>query len=108
MLLKSGSKAMAKLIQDEKARLKKLGQRAKRFGALLNEIMIAENLEELRHAVPSCRLLRGDRSGYFALDVSRNERLILQIDNWETLDHDKLNFSQIQDVTLIEIEDYHG
>ncbi len=93
---------------------KLMGQYGARMTALIEErltgLAAAANLEELRFAPGRCHELKGDLSGYFAVDLVHPMRLIFQ----PTQKPPPLNagggidWSQIKAIEIHRIMDYHG
>lgn len=81
-------------------------QRAQRIQARLDEFAAAQTLAQIpSEPPPRCHLLRGEFEGKFAVDISKNYRLIFEgYDKNDRLSADK---NEIVTVQIIKIEDYH-
>lgn len=86
-------------------------QRATKIRRRLAELAAANSLADMsRLPPPRCHQLRGDLDEQFAVDISRNERMVFEID------HDPIprkpdkgiDLAQVSAITILRIEDYHG
>lgn len=98
-------------VKDAKALKKNYGKRAKKVKTRLDEIAAAPNLLDLMNIPgPNCHQLTGDREYQFAVDISGNERIILEVDH-DSIPKKEDGGIDCQKVTAILIisigEDYH-
>lgn len=72
----------------------------------LEEIEVATTLNEVSH-VPPARLhrLSGDKKAFFAVDVSKNWRMVLE--GYDKDDHRCVEEYAIITVVIVGIEEYH-
>lgn len=86
------------------------GVNAKRVASRLDEILSSPNLAVLiQIPAANCHSLSGDRRGEWALDISRNHRLIFEITHNpipETEDG-SINTLLVTDICILGIVDYH-
>jgi proteic killer suppression protein len=96
---------------NDKARVREFGaERAKRLNVRLTQLHDAEHLEQLRALPGRCHELHGDRHGQLAIDVTKNERLIFRpaVDPPPAKADGGLDWSAVDAITILEVEDYHG
>lgn len=111
MLLDFDSKKLAKKFSDTKSIQKAFGNMAKGIIARLADLEAAETLADMR-TLPAahCHELTGDYTGYFAVRISPNYRLIFyptQQPPPKLVDGTSIDWSQIDAITITEITDYH-
>lgn len=111
MTIEFDTKKLEKTFADEKAIKRTYGNRAAAVMRRLAELDAAETLEDM-YAIPAanCHELTGaERRGCFALDISRNYRLIFRPTEQPppVLDDCGIDRQEVRSVTLIQIEDYH-
>ncbi len=75
----------------------------------LRQIKAAQNMEELRFAPGKYHELHGDRKGQIACSLTGANRLIfVPVNDPLPVDKDgKLIWSEITEIVILEIEDYH-
>ena len=89
---------------------KKLGDiRARNLTARLDQLQLADCLEDLRHAPGDWHELIQDRKGQIAANVGQGHRLVIEPtdDPPPTKPDGGLDWTQITAVTVIEVVDYH-
>lgn len=104
------NKELQQLSNDNKKCNKKLGKvRAKLYLKRLSDLLIADNLEEVRHLPGRYHELTGNRKGQWTCDLDQPYRLIFQPhENPIPQDADgKYIWLEIIGVEIIEITDYH-
>lgn len=84
--------------------------RAKKIRLRLDALAAAETLEDLRHAPGRLHELTGNRKGQFAFDLDGPYRLIFEPADEPVprKDDSGLDWSSIEAVTVLDVEDYHG
>lgn len=89
---------------------KAFGTMAKKVNQRMMELKSSPNLEVMK-TIPAanCHELTGDRKGEFAVDISRNFRLIFEPDhNPVPLKDDKsIDCIKVTDIQILGTEDYH-
>lgn len=101
--------AVEKLCSDQRAAVKELGaESAKKLQRRLAELFAASVVTDL--AVGRPHPLQHDRAGQFAVDLHKGWRLIFKATkNPPPMNRDGVtDWSQVSDITIIEVEDYHG
>jgi toxin HigB-1 len=104
------NKKLLKCANDDRYALKELGKlRSDFFKKRLSALLIAENLEELRHTPGRWHELSGNRKGQWAGDLDQPYRLIFepQIKPIPTDDTGKFIWIKIKAIEVIEITNYH-
>lgn len=89
---------------------KNFGVNAKRVASRMDEIAASPNLAILMQIpAANCHPLTGDRNGEWALDVSKNFRLIFEIahDPVPKEDNGSIDTIMVTDIKIVEIGDYH-
>jgi proteic killer suppression protein len=89
---------------------KKYGVNAKRVARRIAEITAAPNLATLiQIPAANCHSLSGKRKNEWALDVSKNDRLIFEIDHdpIPLLDNNSIDTKMVTSICVVEIVDYH-
>ncbi|GAB1400774.1 killer suppression protein HigA [Aminivibrio sp.] len=83
---------------------------AKRIRQRIKEFEAALSLAEISHLPPlRCHILKGNRSGQYAVDVSQNKRLIFEPANLpDKLPDGGNDLHSITTITILEVIDYHG
>ncbi len=103
----AASNKLSKILNDPNLMLKQFGpKRSRKIMERLNEFDSAKNLSFIpSEPPPRCHRLHGSLEGKFAVDVSRNFRLIFEgYDKFDLLSYDK---EEIVSIRIIEISDYH-
>ena len=93
------------------ARVRTFGaERANKLNTRLTQLYEIERLEEMRGLPGRCHELRGDRQGQLAVDVTKNYRLIFKPTEQPPPQKDDggLDWSKVEAITILEVEDYHG
>ena len=98
-----------KICTDDKAAAKALGVNAKFLRERLDDMLLADNLEELRTFPGNYHELTGDRKGQIACNITGRLRLIFTPDHHVTpvKPDGGLDWSKITAVMNLEIVDYH-
>lgn len=101
------SKKLTKIMQSHRLLVKEYGSDcAKRISARLDEFSQAENLSEIKSdPPPRCHRLHGKLSNKFAVDVSKNFRMIFE--GYDRNNEISIDRSKIVTVQILEICDYH-
>jgi toxin HigB-1 len=93
---------------SEREMQRKFGSvRARKVAQRLQQLRVAETLEDVRIMAGHCHLLTGDRKGHLALDLEGPYRLIFQPSVWTQDNRGGLDWSAVQSVVVLEIVDYH-
>ena len=93
---------------SEREMQRKFGSaRARKVAQRLQQLRVAETLEDVRIMAGHCHLLTGDRNGRLALDLDGPYRLIFQPTVWTKDSTGGLDWSAVQSVVVLEIVDYH-
>lgn len=111
MLINFDSQKLARQFADAKSIKKAFGEMAKSILARMADLEAAETLIDMR-TLPAahCHELTGDYTGYFAVKISPNYRLIFyptQQPPPTLADGKSIDWSQIDAITIAEITDYH-
>ena len=105
------TRKLEKQFSSAKEISKNFGVNAKRVSQRKAELESADNLEILMQIpAANCHPLKGDRDGEWALDVSKNHRIIFEIDHdpIPTKETGSIDAVKITDVIIINVnEDYH-
>ena len=83
---------------------------AKKIATRLNELDIAENLDEISRVPPArCHELSGDRDGQLSVDLSHPQRLVFipANDPIPLKEDGGLDWEKVDEVEIIEIVDPH-
>lgn len=104
------SNKLKKQLTYPKNLLKSYGQMAKKINQRIKDLEAAENLAVMR-TIPAarCHELTEGRKDEFAVDVSKNYRLIFMADH-EPIpikEDGGKDWDQITHIKIIEIDDYH-
>jgi proteic killer suppression protein len=105
------TKRLESALATDKARVREFGaERARRLNMRLTQLHDAEHLEQMRTLPGRCHELHGDRRGQLTIDVTKNERLIFKpsADPPPAKADGGLNWSAVDAITILEVEDYHG
>ncbi len=111
MEVRFADKSLARKLGTHKDQVKNYGADvAKVLNRRLNQLAAAENLETMRHLPGRCHELRGDRAGRLAVSLTGNLRLVFEPadDPVPRKADGGLEWSGITEVTILEVEDYHG
>ncbi|MCY4161479.1 MAG: type II toxin-antitoxin system RelE/ParE family toxin [Flavobacteriaceae bacterium] len=89
---------------------KNYGNMAKRLSNRIDQLKVAKNLDVI-HQFPAmnCHKLAGDREGKWAVNVSKNYRLIFELnhDPLPVYEDGILDTKSVTDICIIEVVDYH-
>ena len=102
-----GSRKLTKILQSHRLLVREFGTDcAKRINDRLDEFSQAENLSEIKSdPPPRCHRLHGKLSNKFAVDVSRNFRMIFE--GYDQNNELSVDRTKIVTVQILEICDYH-
>ena len=96
---------------SEKSRVREFGaEKARRLTRRMTELYAAPDLEAMRGLPGRCHELHGDRAGQLAVDVTKNYRLVFKpaLDPPPRKSDGGLDWSAVDAITILEVEDYHG
>ncbi|WP_125582292.1 type II toxin-antitoxin system RelE/ParE family toxin [Levilactobacillus cerevisiae] len=98
---------LTKILSDPRLLVKNFGRdRAKRIQARLDEFDAASNLQQIpSDPPPRCHRLHGNLEGDFAVDISKNFRIVFE--GYDKSDQLSVEKSEIVTVQILQIEDYH-
>jgi len=98
-----------KICTDDKTAKKELGGNAKFLRERLDDMLLVENLEELRSFPGNYHELTGNRKGQIACSITGRIRLIFAPDHEPipTKPDGGLDWSKVTAVVNLEIGDYH-
>lgn len=89
---------------------KAYGTMAKKVQNRLDEIKASPNLKVLMQIpAANCHALTGNKDGEWALDISANHRMILEISNDPVpkKDNGEIKTVEVTDVRILDTTDYH-
>jgi proteic killer suppression protein len=101
-------KKLKELCEQESVAQRELGKNmARKLKARLADLIAAANVTELQAGRP--HPLKGDRAGQFALDLVHPQRLVFEPAHETTphLEDDGIDWSQVTQICIIWIGDYH-
>lgn len=110
MKIEFGKKKLKKQLSDSTELKKNFGLLAKKIRIRLDEIEASPNLAVLMQIpAANCHSLKGDRKDEWAVDISRNDRMIFEIlHNPVPITEDgSIDTLQVTDICINGIEDYH-
>lgn len=110
MKITFSDKKLRKMANDDNNCLKEMGKnRAKFFRLRLNQLAIAETLEDIRHLPGNYHALIGNRKGQWACDLDQPYRLIFKPNKSPipTDEHGAYIWLEIKGVEVVEIINYH-
>lgn len=109
MVIKYSSGKLQRTTESPSAIKRYYGTRAKLVNQRLQELTAAKNLETMRYLPKAnCHLLSHNLSGYLAVDISANHRIIFKPLNPQYLDGGGLDWSSVSEVEIVSIGlDYH-
>lgn len=101
------SRKLTKTLNDPRLLVKSFGRnRAKRIQRRLDEFDAAKTLAQIpSDPPPRCHRLHSNLEGKFAVDVSKNFRIVFE--GYDKNDQPSVEKSEIVTVQIIQIEDYH-
>lgn len=89
---------------------KAFGTMAKKVNQRMKELRASSNLEVMK-TIPAanCHELKGDRQGEFAVNISRNYRMIFEAANYPLplKDDNSIDCTKITEIRILGTEDYH-
>ena len=97
-------------LTDEKAMQRAYGERAKSLRNRLATLEVAEKLADVPRGPPDwCEQLTGDRDEQFAVVLTKNWRLIFEVDQEPIprLPDGGIDLAKVTAIRFIEIVDYH-
>lgn len=105
------SAKMAKVFSDHSALVKEYGEKlARNVGTRLLLLESVNSLVDVPFLPPiHCHPLKGDRKGLFAVDISKNYRLIFRPEHAPIprKENGEVALERITKITILGIEDYH-
>jgi plasmid maintenance system killer protein len=111
MEIRFASSKMAKLCNSQKEMRGRLGpQCAERLQQRLEELRAAATLEDMRLLPgPRCHELKQGRKGQLAVDLVHPRRLVFEPahDPVPTKEDGGLDWSQVTEIVVLEVVDYH-
>ena len=107
--MRFSSKRLQALILDERAMTKRYGKEVeKAVGLRLRHMFAVPHVADLFMMPGRWHTLQGNRKGQLASNLSRSHRLIIAPSTNPSPTHeDSIIWKQVDDVTIIEIVDYH-
>ena len=87
------------------------GHRAAKIRQRLSELAAANTLADMSTLPPArCHQLTENLDEHFAVDISRNERLVFEVDHSPIprRSDQGIDLAQVTAVVVLRIEDYHG
>ena len=110
MKLSFKSNKLEKILTEATEMRKAFGTMAKKVNQRMMELKAAPNLEVMK-TIPAtnCHELKGDRQGEFAVDISRNFRLIFKPDYnpIPRKDDKSIDCIKVTDIQILRTVDYH-
>jgi len=105
-------KKLQKACSSERASIRMWGrENAKKLHQRLRELEAADNLSVI-YCLPAarCHQLKGNRTGQFAVNLKHPFRLIFEPrhDPVPLKDDGGIDLTQITEIIIVEVEDYHG
>ncbi len=112
MNISFNTKKLAKIFNSRREIIKEYGEvRGKAIIGRMGVLLAANCLEDVPPVPPPRRHeLRENRKGQFAVDITKNYRLVF-VPNNDPLPQNKdggLDLKKITDVKILGVEDYHG
>jgi len=103
------NKKLGKILSNNKEINKRYGQMAEKIRIRLSEIRAAESLEDLRFVAGNFHELKGNRKGQLACTLKEPYRLIFKPRNYPLPinKNNQMIWSEIKEIIIIEIIDYH-
>lgn len=85
-------------------------QNARAIALRLDNLMVAESLEEMKNMPGGIHELKGDRKGSFAIRLSGGWRMVIEptYDPIRTMPGGGIDWAEVRSVTVVEVVDYHG
>ena len=110
MLIVFPSEKLQKLFNSSRDLARKYGpENARKLRSRLDDLEVARSLEEMRDLPGRTHELHGGRAGTFAIDLSKGWRLIFEPgENPPPRKPDGgLDWSRIDSIRILNVEDYH-
>jgi proteic killer suppression protein len=110
MKITPATNEMFRYVSDRTFRMRKLGKGGcKKLETRLDELQAASCLEDLRHVAGHLHELKNDRKDQLGWEIVGGKRLIILStqDPPPRKPDGGLDWSEIKEVTLLEITDYH-
>ena len=105
------NRKMQKAANSESAGNRLWGNRAPKIRQRLLELKAAESLADISTLPPPrCHQLSENLDEQFAVDISRNERMVFEVAN-EPIprkDDSGIDLGRVTEIRVLRIEDYHG
>ena len=102
---------LKKQFEDENKMTKAFGDRAGRLQMRLSTLMAASCLADISSDPPDCcHPLSGQRNEQFAITITKNWRLIFEVDHEDIplLEDGGINLEAVTKICIVEVVDYHG
>ena len=104
MVIYYATKKLEKILTDIRLLKKHYSNDFTRICNRLSELKAANNLSEIPEVPPPRRhKLKGNYQDCWGIDYSKNDRFIIQ----PTGEYDINNLSTIEEITILDLEDYH-
>jgi plasmid maintenance system killer protein len=110
MNVEFSSNKLRKQLTSAKEIKKTFGVNAKRVQQRMDEIDASPNLAVLKKIpAANCHMLTGNRAGEWGLDISKNHRLIFEIDHDPVpkTGNNEIDAVRVTDIMILGEEDYH-
>ena len=104
------SNKLEKQLTDATEMKKAFGTMAKKVNQRIEEIKSSGNLEILKKIpAANCHLLKGNKKGEFAVDISKNYRIVFIPDHDPVpiKEDNSIDCIKITDIKILGTEDYH-
>lgn len=105
-----GNRRLKKQLSNASEIKMAFGNQAKKIAQRLDDIQASPNLAVLiQIPAANCHILKGDRKGEWALDISPNFRMIFEI-NHDPIPYNEdesINTKEVTAIKITEITDYH-
>jgi proteic killer suppression protein len=110
MELHFSSKSLEKQLTQDRLMKSKFGDCYSKLRLRMNELDAVESLAEISEYPPQRKhVLSGDLSGCFAVDVSRNRRIIFEPfpKSIPYKDDGNIRYEAIKSIKILDVRDYH-
>lgn len=110
MELHFSSKSLEKCLTHDRLMKSKFGDCYFKLRLRINELDAVESLAEISAYPPQrMHLLTGDLSGCFAIDVSKNQRIIFEPfpKSIPYQEDGSINYDAIRSIKILDVRDYH-
>lgn len=104
------SNKLKKQLTEAREVQKAFGVNAKRVAQRIFEMENSPNLEVLKQIpAANCHLLKGDRKGQWAVDISANHRIVFELlhDPIPLKDDGSLDATKVDMIRILDTGDYH-